>query len=113
MIWDTVCVQLLMEGRGATVEAGLGGNSLLAGAVVGAAAERHSDHAAGEGHEDGMVVPVQLQAQHPPILATHVTPAERERGGKEGEGHAFFFSGVRGEVKGRRRSKRRSLRRRR
>lgn len=88
MIWDTVCVQLLMEGRGgATVEPGLGGNSLLAGAVVGAAAERHSDHAAGEGHEDGMVVPVQLQAQHPPVLATHVTPAEREgRKGRRGSG---------------------------
>lgn len=87
MIWDTVCVQLLMGGREATVEAGLGGNSLLAGAVVGAAAERHSDHAAGEGHEDGMVVPVQLQAQHPPILPTHVTPAERRGGeGRRGSG---------------------------
>lgn len=41
-----------------TVHSGSGGNSLLAGAVVGAAAERHSDHAAGEGHKDGMVVTV-------------------------------------------------------
>lgn len=45
-------------GTGVTVDSGPGGNSLLAGAVVGATAERHSDHAAGEGHKDGMVVPV-------------------------------------------------------
>lgn len=68
------------------------GDSLPAGAVVGAAAERDSNHAAGEGHEQGVMVPVQLQAQNPPVLSTNVAP--------EGEGkrpRSEVSSGKRGE----------------
>lgn len=48
------------------------GDSLSAGAVVGAAAQRHADHAAGERHEHGVMVPIQLQAQDLPPLPTDV-----------------------------------------
>lgn len=55
------------------------GDSLFAGAVVGAAAERHTDHTAGEGHKQGMVIPVQLKTQHPPVLSLHVASRNTEK----------------------------------
>lgn len=54
-------------------------DSLLAAAVVGAAAQRHADHAAGEGHEERVVIPIQLQAQNPPVLPLHVTSGGHRR----------------------------------
>ena len=57
------------------------GDSLLAGAVVGAAAQRHADHTAGERHEQRVVIPIQLEAEHPPVLPLHV--ASRNTEGKK------------------------------
>lgn len=54
------------------------GDSLLAGAVVGAAAQRHADHTAGERHEQRVVIPIQLEAQHPPVLPLHVASRNTE-----------------------------------
>lgn len=48
----------------------------LAVAVLGAAAERDTDHTAGERHKQRMMVPVQLQAKHPSVLAPHVAPGK-------------------------------------
>lgn len=50
--------------------------SLPAGFVLGTAAERHADHTAGEGHEESVVVLVQLQAKDTPVLPTDVTPSQ-------------------------------------
>lgn len=55
------------------------GDSLLAGAVVGAAAQRHADHTAGERHEQRVVIPIQLEAQHPPVLPLHVASRNRRK----------------------------------
>lgn len=55
------------------------GHLLLAGAVVRAAAERHADHTAGEGHEQGVMIPIQLETQHPPVLTPHVTSREQQK----------------------------------
>lgn len=58
------------------------GDSLLAGAVVGAAAQRHADHTAGERHEQRVVIPIQLEAQHPPVLPLHVASRNRRKKNK-------------------------------
>lgn len=55
------------------------GDSLLAGAVVGAAAQRHADDAAGERHEQRVMIPIQLQAQDPPVLPPHVASRHTEK----------------------------------
>lgn len=52
---------------------------LLAVAVLGAAAERDTDHTAGERHKQRMMVPVQLEAKHPSVLAPHVAPGKTNR----------------------------------
>lgn len=55
------------------------GDSLLAGAVVGASAQRHADHTAGERHKQRVMIPIQLQTQHPPVLPPHVASRNTEK----------------------------------
>lgn len=48
--------------------------------MLGAAAERHSDHTAAERHKQGMMVLIELQAQNPPVLLTlNVAPEHKQR----------------------------------
>lgn len=53
-------------------------NSLFTGAVLSAAAEWYSDDTAGEGHEQGMMLLIQLHSQNPPVLLPlNVTPVAK------------------------------------
>lgn len=48
--------------------------------MLGAAAERHSDHTAAESHKQGVMVLIELQAQNPPVLLTlNVAPEHKQR----------------------------------
>lgn len=56
------------------------GDSPAAGAVVAAAAQRDSDDTAAEGHEQGVMVFVQLQTQNPAVLlALDIAPTHRKQ----------------------------------
>lgn len=56
------------------------GDSPAAGAVEAAAAQRDSDDTAAEGHEQGVMVFVQLQTENPAVLLTlDITPTHRKQ----------------------------------
>lgn len=52
-------------------------HSLFADTIIRTVTERNADHAAREGHEEGVMVLIQLQSQNPPVLTLHITPGEK------------------------------------
>lgn len=67
-------------------------DSLLAVAVLRAAAQRHTDHAAWERHKQRMMIPVQLKPQDPPILPLHIAPGNTEKHQLSQSGILYFVS---------------------